>query len=525
MNLFKVPFEEAQAFSQTFLDYINGSPNLANFYNLRPELASFLPQIEQKKASTKGQSPLHRQTLQKVLQKQYASIENPPSAQINSLTQENTFTVTTGHQLNLFTGPLYFIYKICTTIRLSEVLHETYPEYHFVPVYWMATEDHDFAEINHFNLFNKTFQWESAQQGPVGHFKLEELATLLQDLPEKLPLFEKAYRESENLAQATRLLVHELFQSEKLICLDADDPDLKALYKEVIQDDIFNQQADRLVKATSLQLDNLGYKTQVSPREINLFYLQTGLRERIVKNGEGFEVLNTDIRFSHDEIKQAIEEKPDLFSPNVILRPLYQEYILPNLAYIGGPSELVYWLQLKAVFEYYKTPFPLLIPRNFALVLNKANSKKYHKLDLKPQDLFLDIHVLKTQYLEANAEGEITLDQELKELEEVFDKIKNKAVQVDSTLEGYLGAERNKMAKAFQNIAKRLKKAEEQKHQKDINQLEGLKNKLFPEGSLQERKENILNFLINEPQFIQNIQEKFDPLDFQMNVFIQESND
>src|SRR5699024_1121789 len=141
-------------------------------------------------------------------------IKAPVQENIESLKQANTFTVTTGHQLNIFTGPLYFIYKIITVINTSKVLAKEYPDCRFVPVYWMASEDHDFEEINHFNLFGKTYRWETSQKGPVGRFSTESIQAVLDDLPEKVPLFENAYQEGKTLAAATRHYVHELFGAE-----------------------------------------------------------------------------------------------------------------------------------------------------------------------------------------------------------------------------------------------------------------------------------------------------------------------
>ncbi|NJO00625.1 MAG: bacillithiol biosynthesis cysteine-adding enzyme BshC [Bacteroidia bacterium] len=521
MDIQKIALNQIQAFAPIFVDYLQASPALQPFYGLKPERQSFAEQIALRLATAPGVSSTHRHTLHQVLREQYQSLENPPQNQIDALLAPHTFTVTTGHQLNLFTGPLYFIYKIVTTINLARTLQTQYPNYHFVPLYWMASEDHDFAEINHFHLFNKTLSWESTQTGPVGKFSLEGIETVIEALGESAPLFEQAYRQSSTLAEATRRIVHGLFGSHGLVCLDADHPALKQFLRPIMADDLFSHTAKQLVEQSSQRLDNAGYKTQVFPREINFFYLAPGLRERLVKHPDHYEVLNSPHRFADSEIRELIENTPERFSPNVVLRPLYQELILPNLAYVGGPGELAYWLQLKGVFDHYRVPFPILMPRNFALILNKTNARKYAKLGLTPADLFLDVQELKTHFLARHADTEIQLNQEQEALSALFERVRKKARSVDQSLEGFVGAEENKAIKSLENIEKRLKKAEENNQKTEVDQLVSLKEKLFPEGNLQERYDNLLNFYLNQPELPDILLEQLSAFDFAMHVLIE----
>ncbi|MEM9831650.1 MAG: bacillithiol biosynthesis cysteine-adding enzyme BshC [Bacteroidota bacterium] len=515
MILEKLPLAKTNQFDTIFLDYLANEPKLANFYHRPPQLASFAEQIAEKQLA-----PELRITLTEVLEQQYQSLDisSAVAENIQSLADEKTFTVTTGHQLNIFTGPLYFIYKIITTINACRELQTAHPEYRFVPVYWMASEDHDFAEISYFSLFGKTYTWETGQQGAVGRFHPNGLGDVLDSLPEKTPIFEKAYRQQETLANAVRFYVNELFGEQGLVVLDADNSKLKSAFASVMKDDLLNHTAKQKVEETSAKLEETGYKTQVFPREINLFYLRGESRERIIREEGKFQVLNTNYTFSEEEILQELKEHPERFSPNVILRPLYQEVILPNLAYVGGPSELSYWLQLKPVFEHYQTAFPILLPRNFALVINKTNAKKLQKVEISAEDLFLDTQTLVKKFVEDNAETSISLKNEKAALAQVFEKIKEKARVVDGSLEGFIGSEANGSFKSLSNIEKRLKKAEEQNQETSVKQLEGLKEKLFPDGSLQERKENFLNFYINNPDFIDQLSEVLAPFDFQFHI-------
>lgn len=520
MNIEKLNFSETGTFSQIFLDYIDNKDSLQKFYTRRPDLKSFEEQLQEKTFS-----PASRQRLQEVLRKQYTSVAQPKAVtqNIEKLGDSKTFTVTTGHQLNIFTGPLYFIYKIVTTINCCKQLNEAYPDYHFVPVYWMASEDHDFEEINHFHLFGTDYSWQTDQKGAVGRFVTESIQSVLDEMPGNVEVFEKAYKQHKFLADAVRCYVNDLFGKHGLLVLNADHAELKADFLSVMKDDLLKHTAKKQVEACSGELEDLGYKTQVFPREINLFYLDEQLRERIEKIDERYVVLNTEIRFTEAELLEALEKHPEKFSPNVILRPLYQETILPNLAYVGGPSELAYWLQLKSIFDHYQLPFPILLPRNFGLVINKSNGRKLHKVPVQSRDLFLDTQSLIRKFVEANAENSLSLAEEQQAMAEVFSAVRAKAMNVDKSLEGFVGKEEKNTLKILQNIEKRLKKSEEQNQEIHVKQLESLKEKLFPGDNLQERKENFLNFYINNPAFLDEVMEHFDPLEFCFYILHEEA--
>ncbi|MBC7920172.1 MAG: bacillithiol biosynthesis cysteine-adding enzyme BshC [Ferruginibacter sp.] len=514
MTSHPLPLGETRQFSPVFLDYLQNEPALAPFFGRFPTLENFEAQIEARAAA-----PVHRDVLYQLLTRQYASVANHPDLSV--LKESNTFTVTTGHQLNIFTGPLYVIYKLITTINLAKALRVRYPQYRFVPVYWMATEDHDLAEINHFYLFGKKYEWQTPQTGAVGRMTTQDLTPLLQELPEKVSLFENAYLHHRTLAEATRCVANELFGHEGLVCVDADDRELKALFKGVMRDDLTRHSAFERVKKSSQQLEALGYKTQVNAREVNFFYLDDHQRERIVQEDGGYKVLNTPLSFSEAELLDLVENEPQKFSPNVILRPLYQETVLPNLAYVGGPAEVAYWMQLKDLFAHYQLPYPVVMPRNFALVINKAHAKRIQKLNLSDAALFLDEASLKRRFLEKNTEA-VGLEAETAAFDQVFSQVLKKAVALDRSLEGLVLAEKQKLLKSVENIDKRLRKAQEGSQETEINQLMGLKAKLFPNGGLQERTDNYLNFALNNPDFLRQVQAVFDPFSFQFHLLTEE---
>ncbi|MCD8538458.1 MAG: bacillithiol biosynthesis cysteine-adding enzyme BshC [Leadbetterella sp.] len=508
-NVQKLPFEKVANFPKLFLDYVNGRAELEPLYTRFPAIEGFREQIKLKKFS-------HRAILTEALKRQYEGMENPPA--LEQLLQENTFTVTTGHQLNIFTGPLYVIYKIVSTINLARQLKAAFPEYNFMPVYWMATEDHDFAEIASFHLFGQKYTWETEQKGAVGEMNPESILGIFEELKDKPDVFLKAYSENLTLAGSVRQYMHALFGKHGLVCVDGNDPELKKLFVPVMLDELQNGSVKKELDKNAAVLERLSYKPQIHPREINLFYKEDGLRERIEFRDGRYTVLETPLQFSPDEMMELTKEHPEKISPNVALRPLYQETILPNLAYLGGPSELAYWLQLKGMFEHYGVAFPLLLPRNLALVINEGLKKRMDKLGITAEELYLDDAVLRKTFVERNSENSLTLKNEETAVAETFAAIVQKAREVDPTLEGAIEAEKTKILKSISNLEARIKKAEERKFETSINQLMGLKEKLFPGGNQQERKDSFLNFYLNDSAFIDKIFEVFDPLDLRFNV-------
>jgi bacillithiol synthase len=516
MNTGKIDFPDTYAFSSFFLDYMQKKESLQSFYNRFPIVENFKDQIAEK---SNFPQPV-RDLLADRLTKQYGDLKITEAVKnnIHSLRDKKTFTITTGHQLNIFTGPLYFIYKIVTVINACKKLKAAYPNCHFVPVYWMASEDHDYQEIKSFRLYGKKYEWKTEQQGAVGRFHTNELKSLFNEIPGEISIFKEAYSKNKNLASAVRQYVNALFRDEGLVVVDADDTDLKRTLVPVISDDLFSHTSKKLIDEATQQLQALGYHTQVNAREINFFYLVDGLRSRIEKVGERFQVVDTDIQFSKVEIEKMINEEPEKFSPNVVLRPLYQEMILPNLAYVGGPAELVYWLQLKKVFQHFKTPFPILMPRNFAIVIDQPTAKKFEKTKLDLKDLFEEKNYLFNHWIAKNSSHQLSLGKELESLTVILNNVKERATQIDSTLNQFVGAEAKRATSGLEKIEKKMLQAEKRFHSDKLRQLETVKDALFPNGSLQERTDNFLNFYQSDPTFIQKLLKEFDAFEFRFNV-------
>jgi bacillithiol biosynthesis cysteine-adding enzyme BshC len=519
-----IDYKDTRSFSKLLINYLANDDSLHPFYGNRPDIDGFKKQLEK--------TFPHREELKQVLIDQYKGYKNNRKSiyNIELLADSNTFTVTTGHQLNLFTGPLYFIFKIVSTIKLAQRLKESFPDKNFVPVFWMATEDHDFAEINHTSLFGKTIQWDTPAKGATGRIKTSGIEETVKEYQRILGLSENSAKLSEliensyihkgTLAEATKHLVNELFAEYGLVIIDADTPALKKLFVPIIKEDILKEFSFNTISKTTEALEKAGYKAQVHIREINFFYLTDNFRERIVKNDKGqYEILNQNISFNEEELIKEIENHPERFSPNAVLRPLYQEVVLPNLAYIGGAAEVAYWMQLKEMFGHYQTPFPILIPRNSAMLTDDSVAEKIFRLNLTFKSIFKDSEILKKEYVRLHTTNRLNLDDEWREMKGIFEKIKLRVHKIDPSLGPSTDAVKARLKRTFDSLEKKLLKADQRNFSEAQIQIDRIKNKLFPGGVLQERVENFAFYYLKYgDSFIEELVKNLEPLDFKFTV-------
>lgn len=498
-----ISYQKSGYFTTLLSDYLDEKAILKPLYNRFPNIENFKDQITEKALNFPTEN---RALLVSELEKQYQNFDVSENTlnNIKLLNQNNTFTITTGHQLNLFTGPLYFLYKIVSTINLCKQLQSHYPEHNFVPIYWMATEDHDFEEINYFNLKGKTIRWNKASLGPVGRLSTEGLDTVFEVFSKEIGsstnatqlknLFEKAYLEHSNLADATRYLANELFKKEGLVIIDGDCKALKKLFVPFAKRELLEQTSFKKVSETNELLKD--YFVQVNPREINLFYIEDSLRERIILEKGVYKINNTSIEFSESDILAELENNPQKFSPNVILRPLYQEIILPNLCYIGGGGELAYWLELKSNFEANSITFPMLLLRNSVLLATQKQIEKANNLNLKWSDMFANQNELITNKTKELSQFKIDFSEQKEHLRKQFEALQAIANQTDKSFIGAVKAQETKQIKGLENLEKRLLKAEKRVLNDTLNRITILQNELFPNQSLQERKANFSEFYL-----------------------------
>ena len=518
-----ITYQNSGYFSKLIVDYLDQKSELKSLYNRFPTLENFRLQIEEK---SKNFPIENREILAKALLNQYQKFEisEATSTNIELLKKSNTYTITTGHQLNLFTGPLYFLYKIISVINLTKELKTAYPENNFVPIYWMATEDHDFDEINYFNFKGNKIQWKKESNGPVGRLNNFGLKEVFEQFSNELglgnnanylrELFKNSYLEHDNLADATRYLANELFKNEGLVILDGDDSELKKLFIPFAKNELIHQTSFKKVNESLPLLKE--YNVQVNPREINLFYIQDNLRERIVFENGNFKINNTLLSFSESEMVTELENNPKNFSPNVILRPLYQEVILPNLCYIGGGGEIAYWLELKSNFEANNITFPILLVRNSVLLVTEKQASKLDKLNVSWEEIFLSQQSLSDKKTIEFSKFIIDFSEQKAILQKQFETLHEIAFQTDKSFTGAVKAQEKKQIKGLENLEKRLLKAERKNHAAKLERIFEIQNELFPNKSLQERNQNFSSFLNeidNYDSFLSKIANNLKPLE------------
>ena len=490
-----IPFSSTHVFSKLINDYLEGKGTALDFVQYAPNSEGYRAAIEGRK-----KHPINRGLLFDVLTKQYANLpqENAVNNQIALLKKDNTFVVTTAHQPNLFTGPLYFFYKIIHAIQLAASLKAAFPECNFVPVYYMGSEDADLDEVGSFNLDLKNYQWVTKQSGAIGRMQvddallillkqLESYWTILPQGQKALEVLKEAYQKGKTISEATLSFVHAFFGAKGLLVLQPDDAALKAAFIPVMEKELLTGFSHQAIQPTIAALSK-DYHVQSEGRAINLFYLKDNLRARIEKQGDQYIVVDSAIQFTEAEIIAALHQHPERFSPNVILRGVFQETILPGVVFVGGGGELAYWMELKNVFQAVGVHYPLLQLRNSFLLMSQKQAEQWSAMQFEEQDLFKPILELEIAYVKKHTNTKLDLQDQLNHLSSLYTNIKNQVVQVDASL----GSHTENLAKQANAklvaLEKKMLRAERRKQAVDIQRIHRIKKELFPQANLQERE-------------------------------------
>ena len=412
-------------------------------------------------SKSKSYTNSQRKMLVESLENQYSKIDisEKTSKNINSLLDSKTFCITTGHQLNLFTGPLMVIYKIAQVISISRQLNSKIKNFNYVPVLWIASEDHDFEEISEVNLNQKKIKWEiNSNNKPVGEIKIENFKDFLRDykdliidydFKEKLlEIIDNSYKEGDSLSKSTIKFINNLFSVHGLIIIDANEKKFKNFFKTQFKNEINNLscKVNTSYQISKLKKDFKSYKAQVNPSDINFFKITNKGRKRIRLNNKLYNVDN-EKSYNKDQILNSIDKSPQLFSPNAIMRPLYQETLLPNVCYVGGPNELKYWMQLKTYFDDNKVQFPIIKLRNSAYIIDSKTSKKIKKSGIELEYFLGELNNLINYKIESTSGLELDFDSLRSNLSLQFDKLRKVSLETDKSFVGALNAQEKKTKK------------------------------------------------------------------------------
>jgi bacillithiol biosynthesis cysteine-adding enzyme BshC len=492
-----IPFSSTHVFSKLINDYLESKGSALNFVQYAPTIEGYKAAIEGRK-----KHPINRALLFDVLTKQYSNLpqEKAVNDQLALLKKDTTFVVTTAHQPNLFTGPLYFFYKIIHAIQLAASLKATFPEYDFVPVYYMGSEDADLDEVGAFNLDHKKCQWVTKQTGAIGRMQVDDaLLLLLKQLEnywavfpqgqKALEILKDAYQKGTTISEATLSFVHAFFGSKGLLVVQPDDAALKASFIPVMEKELLTSFSHEAIQSTIADLSK-DYHVQSEGRSINLFYLKDNIRARIEKQGEQYIVVDTALQFTEAQIIAELNQHPERFSPNVILRGVYQETILPGIVFVGGGGELAYWMELKNVFQQVGVHYPLLQLRNSFLLMSHKQAEQWASMQFEEQDLFKPTLELEIAYVKKHTHTKLDLQDQINQLTNLYTAIKNEVAQVDPTLGAHTENLAQQAKAKLLALEKKMVRSERRKQTVEIQRIHRIKKELFPFDNLQEREEH-----------------------------------
>jgi bacillithiol synthase len=529
MVIHHLGFDKVKQFAKRDKDYQLKTENFTDFLSFSPDENGLLKAI-----NDRGQYPVNRQELVNVIHRQYekTDIKVKQKENLDALLDVHTFTVITAHQPALFTGPFYYITKIISTINLAENLTRKSGK-RIVPIFINGSEDHDFEEINHLTIFGKKVLWQNEEQGPVGRKTLDGLLESFESFKSILGESEKAdhivniiqqaFEKAETYNDFVFSLLNHLFGDKGLIVVNTDDAALKKLFVPVIRKELVERKSQSIVENSQSKLELMGYKSQAHAREINLFYIDKGMRERIVFEEGFYKVLNSELVWKENEILALAEANPEKFSPNVILRPVYQETLFPNLAYIGGGGELAYWQERKELMKYFNVFMPVLLRRNSTMFVLKPQLKVIEKLGLKWTDFFEDLNVINQNYLKTVSSIELDFNAEKQQAIDLFQSIIEKVTDIDKGLKDGVEVERTKMIKQVEQIEARVIKSLKKNEEIAINQIASVYNKLFPDGGLQERIDNFFQYyLFFGEDLLDMLYKELNPLNKDLVVIVDE---
>jgi len=526
-------YKEIPGYPKLFLDYIYDYEKVSHLYkkyfrNKDEYLSHFKKVVDN---YSKRNFDLHE-----IVYKQYSEYSPSENTQnnIEKLKSEKTLTIVTGQQLGILGGPLYTIYKTLTAIKLCEVLSERYNDFNFIPVFWLEGDDHDFNEVNSIGLLDLQNEFKTIQYGEnisndddrisVGKLKFDEdindffyeikssirATEFTDDLLNNLKEF---YKPNNSFKESFKNLIFSLFDKYGLIIFDPQENSSKEILKPIFKKEIndFRTNTEKVIKVSADLEEN--YHAQIKVKPVNLFYSDEEGRYLIEPTDDGFRLKGKRTKFTKEELLSTIDASPEKFSPNVLLRPICQDYIFPTAFYVGGPNEIAYFAQLLPMYKLFNLEEPLLYPRKSVTLIEKNIMKTIDKFKLDIKDIFIEKNELEEKII-ALLSGDNT-DEIFKkvkdEFEITFDKLKAKLFEVDKTLRDTSSKTQDKILKYVDELKNKTDNAVRRKNETSVNQVNKLSTALYPNSNLQERE---INFIYFQNKYGSDILDKiYDELD------------
>lgn len=510
-----IPIDALHFFSNLLKDYAHDDKNIHEFYQFSPNTKGLLDA-----SHSKSKQYQNRDLLKSIIEFNYTTDYDYAELErqnINSLLQDG-LAITTAHQPNLFLGPFYIFSKAITIISLSQQLTKSLPEFHYTPIFVIGSEDHDKEELLNVTLFGKKYEWITDQEGAVGRMVVDKaLVELLHtfvntfgtsEYAEKLrEVYLSSYVIGATLAEAMGSVLRKLFGKYGLIVLDIATPEVKKAMIPIFEKEMKESISLKNIQ-TTLDKINTNYSVQASAREINLFEFIDKKRVRI--------------DHIEDVVLDRLHSLPELFSPNVILRPLMQQIALPSVANIGGGAEVAYWLQLKNNFNYFEVDFPVILLRDIFTVLDRKSWDKWQSLGLGLEDFFRDIDALKKNLSLKDSTLEQDIETAKKNALQLFDALKSNVASIDKSLVATVEAESIKTIKSIELIASKAIRSEKKKHEDLWISLEKINFKVFENNTLKERIENFSSFYIKYgDELIESMISQSGCLDFEFKLMVE----
>lgn len=510
-----VNFSDIPDSPNIFLDYLYEFDNVAKFYpsNFRNE--NDIKEVLSKVRKTEKE----RENILSILREQNpaSSVSGLTSSNIEVLKFQNSFAVMTGQQLGLATGPLYTIYKTITAIKLAKSLSEKYPDYNFVPVFWLEGDDHDFDEVSTLKVLDNensitTISYNDGldaetNRGPMGEYtfdltidqNLEKLRSSLRETEFKsviLELLTKHYYAGATFKSAFVGLMRELFDEYGLILFDPQSSKVKDILRVIFKKDVekFRFIAEELI-LRSANLEEV-YHAQVKVKPINLFYNEDSGRYSIEPTETDFRLKGKRKKFTAEELFEQIDFFPEKISPNVILRPICQDYLFPTAFYVGGPAEISYHAQIVPYYEILNLTQPILYPRASATIIESRVQQILDKHDLKLQDFFYDNEQLALKIADSSSEIKVSdiFGRVEKELLAVFEGLSQDITMIDPTLTDVVSGAKLKSEQYLNVVRDKALAAQKRKNEVIFRQIYKTSNVLYPDENLQERELNFIYF-------------------------------